>query len=366
MKAHSSTGRGDVLVTAVLIGLFSLGCFAFLASPVEASSDPSIARSTSISCVFNVSPCTQTLSVSLTVSQGDTVVVWTSNYAQNCGVPVAISVSDSFGSTYTSIGSQEFQFAACGAQLQPALDAQSAYYSAMQNSGVVTVSVSFSNANPYEADLIVDDIPGASFSGYQMTYCSGTEPTQQTGAHPCINGPGSFNVPQLASPFGALVIAYGTASGGSTITENQLSPGPGYATDQGPVYPGGYQLDSLTEYSVPNGPTTSQIDTTGVTGGWGEIAIILSAAGAVTVTQTVTTTQTMVLMSTVSSYSVVTQTTTLPVTTILTSTTTATVTYTPQELVPGVGNDTLILAVAVLVAAIIVALSFVVVAKRRQ
>jgi len=366
MGAHSSTGKNDGLVSAVLIGLFAFGLVAFAAPSVTASSDPSIARSASTSCVFNVQPCSQTLSISLTVSQGDTVVVWTSNYAQNCGVPVTISVSDSFRSTYTSIGNQEFQFAACGAQLQPALDSQTAYYSTMQNSGVVTVSVSFSNANPYEADLIVDDIPGASFSGYQMTYCSGTEPTQQVGAHPCINGPGSFNVPQFASPFGALVIAYGTASGGSTITENQLSPGPGYATDQGPVYPGGYQLDSLTEYSVPNGPTTSQIDTTGVTGGWGEIAIVLSPAGAVTVTQTVTATQTVVLVSTVASYSVVTKTTTLLVTPISTSTTTVTVTSTPQEFVPGVGNDTLILAVAVLAAAIIVALSFVVVAMRRQ
>lgn len=355
MDAHLRTDGRAFLNGLALICLFVVGLVTFLSPGVSASADPNIVRSTATSCVFNARPCLRALNVSLVVTQGDTIIIWTSNYPQNCGVPETVSISDSLGNSYSLIGSNTFQFASCGPQLSPAIDTQNAYYSTMRSSGVANFSVEFSGTSPDEADLVVDVLTGGSFVSYQMAHCNGTEPTQEVGASPCISGPGSFGLSQFTPAYGALVVAYGTASGGSTITENQLSSGAGYLTDQGPVYPGGYQLDSLTEYSTPGGPTTAPVNTTGYTGGWGEIAVVLSSADTGTATQTVTVTQTVIAQSITTSYVTLTQTVTSSTTTL----------RTPQDFVPGVGNSALVLSAALIVSAMAIAIALMVASRKR-
>ncbi len=333
-------------IMVVLVVLVSAGGVMFLAPSVHALSAPFIVRSTSISCVYTVNPCPNVLSVTLAVAQGDTIVLWTSNYPR-CSVSSGGTPSDSAGDTYTAVGSNSFQFAACSPPGALALDYQNAYYATAKLSGTITISISYTTA-PYEADMIVDDVSSAGSVSYEVALCNGAE------ASPCMpNGGGSFGVTQFVPPANSLVIAYGTASSSSTSLENPLNPGPGYATDQGPVYPGGYMLDSLTEYATNSAPTTAPFVTSTSTDGWGEIAIVLSPVNVVTVTQTVTQTVVIVSTSTVTTYSTVTQ------------TTTATVTAASPDYVPGVGNDTLVLSVALVVAAIIIAIALVRVAGRR-
>jgi hypothetical protein len=328
----------------------------FVTLPVHAVSDPYIAHSTSASCVYTVSPCGNAISVTLGVTQGDTIVVWTSDYP-HCNTPTASSPSDSAGDAYTPVSDNAYQFAACNPPGTLAIDYQSAYYSTAKSSTTVTISISYTTA-PYEADLVVDDVSGGAYVTYEGALCNGSE------ASPCMpSGEGSFGVSQLVAPSNSLIIAYGSASSYSTAVENPLSAGPGYTTDQGPVYPGGYMLDSLTEYSTTTAPTTAPIDTTTPTDGWGEIAIVLSATVPVTVTVTETEVLTVITTSTVFVTQTVVQ--TVPVVSTTTLSTTITSTYTPSDVVPGVGNDTLVLAIAILIAAVLISIAIIRVTSRK-
>jgi hypothetical protein len=332
----------------------------FAVPPVHAASDPYIAHSSSASCVYTVSACGNVISATLTVIQGDTIVVWTSDYP-HCNTPSAGSPSDSAGDVYTSVDNSAFQFAACTSPGTLAIDYQTAYYSTAKSSTTVTISISYTTA-PYEADLIVDDVSGGTYVTYEAALCNGSE------ASPCMpSGGGSFGVSQFVAPSNSLIIAYGSASSYSTAAENPLSAGPGYTTDQGPVYPGGYQLDSLTEYSTTTAPTTAPIDTSTPTDGWGELAIVISATVSVTVTVTETVTETEVFTVTAVSTVFVTQTVTqtVPVVSTTTLLTTITSTYTPSDVVPGVGNDTLLLAIAILIAAVLISVAIIRVAGRK-
>jgi hypothetical protein len=358
MRIHP-LGPRHVSTAAVLALLMTAGVL-FLAQQVHASSDHYIVGSTSNSCVYTVNPCTNSILVTLSVTEGDTIVLWTSDYPR-CSVSSGGTPSDSANDAYANTGNNSFQFAACSPPGAYAIDYQSAYYSTAKVSGTITVSISYTTA-PYEADMIVDDVSGAGSISYEVALCNGSE------ASPCMpSGPGSFGVPQLSPSANSLVIAYGSASSDSTILENPLSPGPGYVTDQGPVYPGGYMLDSLTEYSTPNAPSTAPFDTSTPTDGWGEIVIVLSPTSTATSTQTLTLTETEVLTSVVTSYSVVIQTATVPITlaSATTITETAIITSTSPDLIPGVGNDTLILSLALIVAALLIAAALLRVAARR-
>jgi len=362
MNIQVAAPGSKVAVTALLIALLAVGFATLLPSSVSASSGPYIARSTSISCVYTVSPCGTTLSVVLPVTQADTLVVWTSYYPR-CSTPESISPSDSAGDVYSPIGNNGFQFAACTPPGALALDSQSAYYSTARSSTTVTVTMSYTTA-PYEADLIVDDVSGGSYVGYEVALCNGSEASQ------CMpNGGASFGVSSFVAPSNSIIIAYGSASSDSTVIENPLSAGPGYATDQGPVYPGGYMLDSLTEYSTATGPTTAPMETSTPTDGWGEIAIVLSAMSlvTVTVTQTEMLIQNQTVMVTEVPTTTVTQTANqvVPVTTTTTLSTTVTSTSTASNFVPGITNDTLVLAIALILAALIVSITLMRISTRK-
>jgi hypothetical protein len=352
MDTPVASSRHNVAVTALLVGMLAMGCAMFMAPKAKAASEPYIADDASASCVHSVSPCSNVVSASLPVTQGDTIVVWSSDYPE-CNTPSAGSASDSAGDSFTPIDNNAFQFAACTPPGTLAIDYQGAYYSTAKATTTVTVSISYTMA-PYEADLVVDDVSGGSFVSSENALCNGSESSQ------CIpNGSGTFGVSQFVAPSNSLILAYGSASSYMTIYENPLSPGPGYTTDQGPVYPGGYMLDSLTEYSTATAPTTAPIGTSTPTDGWGEIAIVLSGTSPVTVTVT----QSKIITITTASLVYVTQTVQVVSTTTVSTTTTST--YTPPNLVPGVGNDTLVIAAAVISAAILISISLTRVASRR-
>lgn len=371
METSRAPRKLNIAVSGLIVGLLSAGILMFMVPKAHAASDPYIANtssttlamtqgtpyiahSSSASCVFTVTPCANVISATLTVTQGDAIIVW-SSYYPHCNTPSAGSPSDSVGDTFTSINNNAFQFAACGPTL--ALDYQTAYFATARLSGTVTVSVSYTTA-PYEGDIIVDDVSGGTYVSNEIALCNGSEQV------PCMpNGGGSFGVSPFIAPSNSLILAYGSASSYSTIVENPLNPGPGYSVDQGPVYPGGYMLDSLTEYTTTTSPTTAPINTSTSADGWGEIAIVLSGASPATVTVT----QTVILATTTTSVVHITQTATQTVPTTLTVTLSTTVasTYTPSSLVPGVGNDTLILAITVLIAAALISVAIIRITGRR-